>query len=155
MTNQNQHESIESFSCEHAFLSNFYPSVIVFEGISYPTVEHAFQAMKCVDAVDRRKIATCGSPGRAKQLGKRVKLRKDWEAVKVGIMQQMVRLKFQVHADLRDLLLATGDAELIEGNTWNDRFWGVCGGFGKNQLGRILMQVRDELRQDSNLRSVT
>jgi ribA/ribD-fused uncharacterized protein len=137
---------IDSFSAEFAFLSNFYPAAIRFEGITYPTVEHAFQAQKTHDDGERQRIAACASPGRAKGLGRGVRLRKDWESAKVGIMTELVRLKFQTHDDLRDRLLATGEVQLIEGNSWNDRFWGVCGGQGKNWLGRILMQVRGELR---------
>lgn len=76
-----------------------------------------------------------------------MQLRPDWEEAKVGIMEELVRLKFTAHADLRARLLATGDAELIEGNNWNDRFWGVCRGQGQNQLGLILMKVRSELAQ--------
>lgn len=141
-------DCIDSFTCEYAFLSNFYDAVIPCEGITYPSVEHAFQAQKSIDAGERRRIAACGSPGRAKGLGRKVKLRKDWESVKVGIMTELVRVKFASHPDLRLRLLATGDAELIEGNSWNDRFWGVSGGQGKNWLGRILMQVRAELREE-------
>jgi N-glycosidase YbiA len=141
-------DRVDSFTCEHAFLSNFYEVLVSYEGITYPSVEHAFQAQKTLDEAERRKIATCGSPGRAKGLGRKVRLRKDWESVKVDLMTQLVRIKFMADADLRERLLRTGDAELIEGNSWNDRFWGVSGGQGKNWLGRILMQVRDELRAE-------
>lgn len=136
---------IESFAADYAFLSNFYPVVLHFDGLTYPTVEHAFQAQKTFDKSERLKIAQCGSPGRSKQLGRKVQLRQDWESVKVEIMTELVRLKFQSDEDLKSRLLETGDAQLIEGNTWNDRFWGVCGGHGKNWLGRILMRVREEL----------
>lgn len=141
---------IDSFRYEHAFLSNFYPSLLKSDGIVYPTVEHAFQASKSLKAAERREIAQCGSPGRAKSMGRRVKLRSDWESIKVHVMTQLVRLKFQTHSDLRLRLLATGAAELIEGNTWNDRFWGVCGDQGQNRLGRILMQVRGEIADEQN-----
>jgi N-glycosidase YbiA len=77
--------------------------------------------------------------------GKRVALRSDWEVVKVGIMEQCLRSKF-AGSELRSLLLSTGDAELVEGNTWNDRFWGVCRGKGQNHLGKLLMRIRSELR---------
>ena len=144
MTNEEQ--SIDSFSCEYAFLSNFYPSPLTYEGISYPTVEHAFQAQKTFDETERKKIAQCKKPGRAKGLGRKVKLRQDWESVKVGIMTEIIRIKFESDEELKTLLLETGTAKLIEGNTWNDRFWGVCGGKGKNWLGRILMQIREEFQ---------
>ena len=78
-------------------------------------------------------------------MGRRVKLRADWESIKVEVMTKLVRLKFETHDDLRVKLIDTAEAQLIEGNTWNDRFWGVCGNQGRNWLGRILMQVRTEL----------
>lgn len=137
--------TIDRFTGDHAFLSNFCHSPIELDGIIYPTVEHAFQAAKTLDHADKHRIAAASTPGNAKRLGRKVQLRRDWEQVKVGIMQDLVRLKFTVHQDLRAKLIATGDAELIEGNTWNDRFWGVCRGQGRNQLGLILMQVRAEL----------
>src|SRR5690606_11277880 len=99
---------VDSFTCEYAFLSNFYEVLISYEGITYPSVEHAFQAQKTLNESERRKIATCGSPGRAKGLGRKVRLRKDWESVKVGLMTQLVRLKFTTDADLRQRLLQTG-----------------------------------------------
>lgn len=136
---------IDSFTGEFRFLSNFFPAEVESEGISYPSVEHAYQAQKSSDRSERRAIATCGSPGKAKRLGRRIALRADWESAKVGTMTDLVRQKFSRHVDLRELLLATGEAELIEGNTWGDRFWGTCDGIGANHLGRILMQVRGEL----------
>ncbi len=89
------------------------------------------------------------SPARAKGLGRKVKLRKDWESVKVGLMQELVELKFRTHADLAERLLETGDAKLIEGNTWNDTFWGVANGHGKNHLGQALMSVRAQLQAEA------
>lgn len=147
---------IEDFSGENRFLSNFYPSRIRHERITYPTVEHAFQATKSLERMDRLKIANSRSPGKAKALGQKVRLRKDWESIKVAVMRQLVEKKFTVHQDLRNRLLATEDAELIEGNTWNDCFWGVCNGRGKNHLGQILMEVRRSLglaKQDWSLMS--
>ncbi len=140
---------IDNFSGEHRFLSNFYPSPIYVDGLRFPTVEHAFQAAKTSDVADKERIAQAKSPGRAKSLGRKVRLRKDWEAVKVGVMKQCAELKFESDAQLADLLLATGEARLIEGNTWNDSFWGVCGGRGKNHLGKILMRVRSQLQDTS------
>ena len=136
---------IDSFAGEYRFLSNFYPSPIRVDGLLFPTVEHAFQAAKTFDRDEKRKIAEARSPGRAKQLGRKVKLRKDWESVKVGIMEELLERKFEAHPDLAERLLETDDTELIEGNTWNDTFWGVCGGRGKNHLGKALMRVRDRI----------
>lgn len=140
---------IDSFAGEYRFLSNFYPSPICVDGFVYPTVEHAFQAAKTFDKGEKQKIADARSPGRAKALGRKVRLRKDWESVKVGIMKQLVMQKFREHPDLQELLLATEDAALIEGNTWNDRFWGVCNGHGKNHLGKALMWVRGQIQDES------
>ncbi len=74
------------------------------------------------------------------------RLRADWEAVKDGLMREAVRAKFAQHADLREILLATGDAVIVE-HTENDAYWGNGGdGSGKNMLGKILMEVRGELQ---------
>ena len=136
---------IDNFSGSYDFLSNFHPSPITFEGIEYATVEHAYQAAKTESLEEKRAIAALTTAGRAKRMGKRVALRANWESVKVEIMAELVRLKFTSYANLREQLLATGDTELVEGNSWGDTFWGVCRGEGRNELGRILMQVRGEL----------
>jgi ribA/ribD-fused uncharacterized protein len=136
---------IQAFTGDHDFLSNFFYAAVHWEGVEYPTVEHAFQAAKTDIASERRAIRECSSPSQAKRLGRRVELRDDWESVKVSIMESIVREKFTAHAELRAKLLATGDRRLVEGNTWNDTFWGVCRGHGKNHLGKILMRVRAEL----------
>jgi ribA/ribD-fused uncharacterized protein len=138
-------DQIAWFRDEYAFLSNFYSSEIEHEGIVFPTVEHAFQAAKTMD-IERRKIAATPAPGSAKRLGRRVKLRPDWEQIKVGLMRDLLRNKFS-DPDLAARLLATGSAELIEGNNWNDTFWGVCRGRGRNMLGQLLMEVREEIRK--------
>ena len=139
--------TIDRFTGDHDFLSNFHPSPIEVDGILYPTVEHAFQAAKTSIPEEKQALAETATPGSAKHKGRKVQLRSDWEEVKVGIMEELVRLKFTTHGDLRAKLLAMGDAELVEGNNWNDRFWGVCRGKGQNQLGKILMKVRSELSQ--------
>ena len=140
---------IDRFTGEYRFLSNFYPSPLFIDGMRFPTVEHAFQASKTSNTADRQRIALARSPGRAKSIGRKVRLRKDWEAVKVGVMKRCVELKFLNDEELADRLLQTGNARLIEGNTWNDTFWGVSGGRGKNHLGRILMQVRAQILNSS------
>lgn len=136
---------IVSFMGEHEFLSNFYEQTVHFNGVAYPTAEHAFQAAKTVTPEEHALILAAATPGRAKRLGKKVKLRPDWESVKIDMMRQVLRSKFS-HPDLQHLLLETGDAELIEGNDWGDRFWGVCDGRGNNWLGKLLMEVREEIR---------
>lgn len=138
-------KAIDRFSGEYRYLSNFHPSPIVVEGVEYATVEHAYQSAKAMDAEDKAAIATARTPGKAKRMSRKVVHRSDWDQVKVEVMERLVRAKFKTHADLRSKLLATGVAVLIEGNNWNDRFWGICQGQGKNQLGQILMRIRREL----------
>jgi len=137
---------IESFTGEYYFLSNFYPSPIKCEGITYPAVEHAFQAAKTLDKSKRKEFLHI-KPGEAKRKGKRLKpLRDGWDKIRFGIMEEMLRLKFTKHESLKEKLLATGDEELVEGNDWNDRVWGKVDGVGENHLGRLLMKIRAELR---------
>lgn len=123
------------------FLSNFYQCNVMFDGIVYSNAESAFQAQKCVVYEDRKKF--CNLTGaEARSLGRKVVLRSDWELSKVSIMKSIIRAKFLQNQDLASNLISTGDMELVEENTWNDRFWGVCNGEGQNMLGRILMDTR-------------
>lgn len=138
-------KKIKEFRNENYFLSNMYIAPVVFEGQTFSCVESAFQAAKCIQPEDREPFTTLDGY-KAKKAGRRVNLRPDWKAVKLDIMYQCVTDKFTRNADLKEKLLATGDAELIEGNTWNDTFWGVCNGKGENHLGKILMHVRSKLR---------
>lgn len=135
---------IDNFEGEFRFLSNFWPSVVHFEGMEFNSVEHAYQAAKTLDKDLRMKIRNAKTPNDAKRLGKKVDLRADWETEKLSIMFGLLRQKFE-NPELRQKLLATGDAELIEGNWWGDTFWGVCRGRGKNHLGRLLMNIRDQV----------
>jgi ribA/ribD-fused uncharacterized protein len=144
---------IKFFKGRFAFLSNFDAGVpIQYEGILYPTVEHAFQAAKSLDTRVKNKIALTTKPHVAKSMGRRTKLRSDWETVKINIMKQLLDLKFKETA-LQPLLLETGEAYLQEGNTWNDQFWGVCKGSGENWLGKLLMQVRQEIQEAVHLKN--
>lgn len=135
-------KEINEFRGEYRFLSNFWSCPVNYDGITYQNTEAAFQAQKCIDPADRARFAGL-NPSEAKRLGRRVKLRSDWETVKNQIMCQVVQAKFTQNPDLMAKLKATGDAILIEGNTWGDRYWGVCRGAGQNKLGRILMALRD------------
>ncbi len=142
---------IKQFKGGSRFLSNFYPVQMSHDGIKYPTVEHAFQAAKTLDFEHRWKIAKMGSPGAAKRAGKGVTLRPDWESAKNNIMIELVLQKFSRHPELRQQLLATAEAELVEGNWWHDNYWGDCSCEdcdqpGENVLGRILMTTRKSLR---------
>ena len=111
-------EIIDRFEGKNQFLSNFYPCKIIYQGIEYPSVEHAYQASKTLDISTRQKIAKATKPAEAKKIGRRVKLRNDWEKIKIDLMTELIRQKFTRHQDLRDKLLSTGQAELIEGNNW-------------------------------------
>jgi ribA/ribD-fused uncharacterized protein len=135
---------IESFKGYFRFLSNFWLAEVEFEETTYPCVENAYQAAKTLD-LETRKLFLGLTPGQAKAKGRSLEIRPDWESIKIPVMTQLVRSKFQ-HPILKKQLLDTGDFELIEGNTWGDTFWGVCNGKGENNLGKILMKIREEYR---------
>lgn len=137
-------DEINSFRGEYSFLSNFEKCTIEFEGLTYPSVEHAFQAAKTLDT-DKRLSFTKGSPVCAKRMGRCLKLRPDWEEIKDSVMYACLKSKFR-NDDMRKKLIATGDAVLIEGNNHGDRYWGLVNGEGQNKLGRLLMQIRSEIR---------
>ena len=139
---------IDKFEGDYAFLSNFYYSSFIYQGRQYPTVEHFFQAHKAKTEEDFIMILTEATPGGAKRAGRKVNLREDWEEVKDGLMLEALRAKFSIKG-LREKLLATDNEELIEGNYWHDTYWGVCNGIGQNKLGKMLMQVREEIRNDT------
>jgi ribA/ribD-fused uncharacterized protein len=139
---------ISSFQGSYRFLSNFWG---VEGGVyGFPTNEHFFQAMKNTDPQYRAHIKTLRSAAEAKRAGRRVKLREDWNDISLDVMLSGLRAKFAPGSKLAEQLLATGDAVLEEGNHWHDNFWGICHcsscSGGLNHLGRLLMQVRAELR---------
>ena len=144
---ENNVKIIDSFHGEYAFLSNYYDSPIFYDGILYPTVEHAFQAAKTTVFIQCIIIANKKTPGQAKCAGRKVTLRDNWDDIKLYIMKELIILKF-TNPKLKSALLNTKDAELIERNTWNDTYWGICNGIGENHLGKILMEVREMLRGD-------
>ena len=142
---------ISEFRGKYGFLSNFWLSPVALDGMMVPSVEHGFQLAKTKDRRLREAILREGlTPGQVKHRCRRIPLRPDWEQVKVGIMLDLLRAKFR-DLDLQAALLATGDDILIEGNTWHDTYWGECRcpkcGGGQNVLGKLLMQVRAELRE--------
>jgi ribA/ribD-fused uncharacterized protein len=137
-----------SVAAEFGEFSNFSPHPITLDGKRWPTTEHYFQAQKFENAADCEAIRREKSPAIAARMGRdrRRKLRRDWESAKEGAMLEALRAKFSQHDDLRTLLLATGDAVLIE-HTENDAYWGDGGdGRGRSRQGQMLMQVREELR---------
>lgn len=139
---------IREFRGLYGFLSNFWPSPVIWQGVLYPSVEHAYQAAKTDDPAWIARIAAAATPAEAKRLGGRLPVRQTWNRERLAVMEALLRQKF-AHPDLRAQLLATGDVQLYEGNAWGDRFWGVDlrTGEGRNILGRLLMQIRNDLRQ--------
>jgi len=144
-----QKERVEGFFGEYRFLSNFHMIKIKYQGITYPSTEHAYQACKSTDPVVRLEISKLQSPKEARRMGQKLKIRPDFDSVKLKIMEDVNRIKFQ-DPYLAERLKDTGDAYLEETNYWNDKFWGVCEGEGQNNLGKILMKIRSELI-DGNL----
>lgn len=141
---------IGPFDGEYHYLSNFYPAPIAVHGLTYPTVEHFYQASKAATKAGYDAVMSCDSPAGAKRVGRHVEVRPDFEQLKRAIMMQGVLAKFTQHPDLRELLLSTLVEELVEVNTWGDRYWGAVitrGGHvgGENWLGRILMATRQLL----------
>lgn len=152
-------EPIDFFDgTDYDFLSNFHPSPFVWRGKKWKTVEHAYQAMKSHDPNFQEYVRMARTPGVAKYRGRMCKsLRPDWNKVKYSLMAELVALKFAANDHLAERLLATGRRPLIEGNTWNDRIWGMTRNkkgelVGDNWLGTILMAVRAEL-ETKNLRN--
>lgn len=137
-------KSILEFSGEHRYLSNFYLCNFEWDGAVWPSSEAAYQAAKTLDSSLRKSFLNI-SPSAAKRLGKNIPLRDDWEDVRLVIMAEIVYAKFTQNPDLLQKLLSTSGI-LEEGNYWGDKFWGVSpagSGKGQNHLGRILMELRD------------
>ena len=163
---------IDQFRGPTRWLSNFGEVPVLFAfGIQIPTTEHGYQAAKCEDPEERIAILKAPTPGKAKRLGMKVKLREDWNDVRDMVMYTMLRRKFN-NRELRDQLLDTGEELLVEGNDWGDEYWGAVKAAtenmpltlpwwppgakptehdylwcGENNLGILLMQVRKELRE--------
>lgn len=152
---------INVFRGRFVFLSNFFPCKIEHQGISYPSVEHYYVALKVttLQFIDgryytapdfRELIAKISDLSDVKKLGRKIKIRSDWDQKKLSFMEWGIREKFK-DPKLAQMLLETGDLELIEGNKWHDIYWGVCncpkcGGNGENHLGKTLMKIRSELK---------
>ena len=134
---------IGEFSGNNRWLSNFWLCQIVMGDLVYPSTENAYQAAK-YPKKDRQQFTTC-SPAKAKRLGSRITRPINWDSEKLIVMRKVLNQKFRVNTFNAALLLETGDVPLIEGNTWDDRFWGVYNGQGQNQLGIMLMDVRTKL----------
>lgn len=137
---------ITSFSGSFRFLSNFYPCKVVYEGIEYPSSEHAYVAAKTDNQLQKLAISEIPGASDVKRFGRQIKLKDNWDNIKISIMKNIVEAKFDQNPDLMKLLQETRNYELIEGNNWGDKFWGQSPlGNGRNELGKILMSVRDDI----------
>lgn len=141
-------KAITSFRGEYYYLSNFYMAPVSYDGYTFTNNETAFQAQKCKNSASILSFITM-NPSEAKAYGQNITPRPDWEDVKVGIMYHIVLAKFTQNPSLKAKLLATGNAHLEEGNNWGDKTWGTVNDVGQNYLGRILMTVRDKMRNKS------
>jgi len=132
------------------WFSNFIPNdkPFIYKGIKYYTVENFYQAMKTLDPEERKAIAAA-TPSIAKKLGKKVKLREDWESIKLSVMKYALKKKFAPGTSWHTKLMATGNEEIVELNNWNDVYWGrTLDGRGENHLGKLLMKLREEYTKD-------
>lgn len=165
---------IDSFKGEYRWLSNFWPTYVMFDGELYASVEHAYVAAKFdkdqtvqdpdemwkpVELRLRAMVKMASTAGKAKKLGQKYKdlIRPDWKDVRLEVMESLLRQKFDpsretVDEPLAQMLLDTGEQALVEGNVWHDNFWGNCTCSkcpepGENHLGKLLMQIRSELAE--------
>jgi N-glycosidase YbiA len=140
---------INSFTGKHRFLSNFYPCVITMGNAKYPSAEHAYMSFKNNSP---QWIAKCQdssiTPVQIKQLSRHIDLIEGWDTIRLQVMLDVLDAKFGQNPDLAAQLIATGDEELIEGNTWGDTFWGVRNNVGENHLGELLMRIRTRLKSN-------
>lgn len=135
---------------EYGCFSNFSRHHIFLKEKMWKTSEHYFQAQKFAGTEFEEKVRLASTPMKAAKLGRnrQFPFRKDWETVKDDVIREALRAKFTQHRDLRKILLETDDAVLVE-HTANDSYWGNGGdGSGKNMLGILLMEVREELRNE-------
>lgn len=138
---------IDGFLGDHAFLGSFHPCRVELDGLVYPSAEAAYQACKSGAPLQRR-MFTQMLPSAARRLGHAQSLRPGWADVRVDEMRRVLRAKFADPA-LRDRLLATGEARLVNTVTWDEPFWGVRAGVGENMLGQLLEQLRAELLEQA------
>lgn len=141
--------TIAGFRGDHYFLSNMYPVDCHYRGLVFPSSEHLYQWLKVKDEWWRQRILEAEHGKVAKKLAANPKCPKkkvrDWDQFRIDCMKRALWEKFK-NPELRAMLLATGDAILVEENTWNDVFWGMCRGEGRNELGSLLMKLRMYLR---------
>ncbi|MCD2190576.1 NADAR family protein [Actinomycetospora soli] len=138
--------AVDDFRGPYWTLSNFSEHPREIDGHRYATVEHYFQAMKAVAPEDHDRIRDAATPAEAKELGRAVAMVPDWRDRRVAVMRRALAAKFTADSEAGRFLLATGEANLVEGNDWGDQLWGVSDGRGLNLLGVLLMERRGVLR---------
>jgi ribA/ribD-fused uncharacterized protein len=137
---------ISQFKDEFHFLSNMYPIDIEYKGIQFNSVEQAYQYQKTTSTKEKIKVLNCNDPKKVKGIANKFKfIREDWKDVRLGIMYNLLWIKFN-NPQLKEALLLTDGWELVEGNWWGDVFYGVCEGVGENYLGKLLMKIRSQLK---------
>lgn len=144
---------ISGFMGEYRFLSNFYSSPLHFNFRDYPTAEHAYQAAKTRNALHIQWIQSAPTPSEAKARGRKITVRDNWDILKVPVMYMILVEKFGQNPILKVKLLETENSVLVESNTWHDTVWGCClcqkhKGEGQNQLGLLLMNVREKYQKE-------
>lgn len=152
-----QKSNITRFTRENGVFSNFYPANVIYENIEFPTVEHGFVAAKSYNKLFWKEISEmpANSAGLAKRKGRKINLRSDWDLIKLKVMRELLEQKFR-QAKFKEKLLSTGDVQIIEGNCWHDNYWGDCyckkckNIKGQNHLGKLLMKIREELKNEDN-----
>ena len=137
---------VKEFRNKYHFLSNFFPTKIIIDGLEYNSTEHYFQSMKFTDLKIQEKVRNAPTPSIAKKIAKKFRKREDWYEINLHVMERALRVKFEI-PELREKLIATDEMYLQEGNRWNDTFWGVDlnTGKGENHLGRLLMKIRTDI----------
>ena len=148
LTTEWQGQPIAEFEGPYRFLSNFFAVEIEYLGLWFGSSEAAYQAAKSTNFKTRQAFTVLPANA-AKKLGRTIEIREDWEDIKLDVMKGILTNKFENTSNgLGAQLLMTCLRELIEGKWWGDRFWGVCKGEGENHLGRLLMERRQELRDE-------
>jgi len=150
---------IDLFDGEFRWLSNFHVHHEIeynhlHDGMKANTVEHLYQACKVLHYHDVKIILDAETPGQAKRLGSKFKMIPNWDATKVVVMRDLIKLKFKTNTILAEKLICTDDHFIVEGNKWGDTFWGVCDGRGRNVLGQLIMERRDFLQNNTIMREL-
>lgn len=140
---------ITQFRDEWRWLSNFMPVEIQWQGRMYPSVEHAYQSAKSDEEAWKEYCSDILTPaGKVKKKSRFLTLRPDWLAIREEVMEMCLRQKY-AQQPYMTLLINTGQVVIQEGNWWGDTFWGVdlLSGGGENRMGKLIMDIRQELQQ--------